>query len=253
MKLRGMSFFGGCLCSGLRYRITGAPVESGMPPTYVSQRIANGKQMQPIWLSWARELQAIAQTGLTFAKNRYDRQRYEAIRSLAARILAEHTEAEPDRIEALFAQQAGYATPKVDTRGAVFRDDGSILLVRENADAGRWTLPGGWADVNEAPSECVVREVREESGFEVVTRKLAAVYDRDRHGHVPPHAFHVYKLFFICDISGGAPCPGPETSEVAFFTIDNLPEDLSAARVQRHQIERMFEHWRSPHLPTEFD
>ena len=209
--------------------------------------------MQPSWLIWARELQAIAQTGLTFAQNPYDRQRYEAVRALAARILAEHSEAEHSRIEGLFAQQAGYATPKVDARGAVFRDDGSILLVREIADAGRWTLPGGWADVNETPSECVAREVREESGLEVAVQKLAAVYDRDRHGHTPLHAFHVYKLFFICDITGGAPLPGPETSEVGFFAIDELPDDLSAGRVRRHQVARMFEHWRSPHLPTEFD
>jgi ADP-ribose pyrophosphatase YjhB (NUDIX family) len=209
--------------------------------------------MPPIWLSWARELQAIAQTGLTFVKDPYDRQRYEAVRSLAARILAEHSGVEPRRIEALFAQQAGYATPKVDVRGTVFRDDGCVLLVREIADAGRWTLPGGWADVNESPSECVAREVREESGFEVSVRKLAAIYDRDRHGHAPAHAFHVYKLFFICDISGGGPRAGFETSEVRFFAIDALPEDLSAARVRRHQIERMFEHWRSPHMPTEFD
>jgi ADP-ribose pyrophosphatase YjhB (NUDIX family) len=206
-----------------------------------------------IWLNWARELQAIAQTGLAFSKDAYDRQRYEAIRSLAARILAEHSEAEFSQIEALFTQQAGYATPKVDVRGAVFRDDGSILLVREIADAGRWTLPGGWADVNESPSESVTREVREESGFEIAIRKLAAVYDRDRHGHVPLHAFHVYKLFFVCDIVGGAPMPGVETSEVGFFTTDNLPNDLSVGRVRHHQIRRMIEHWRSPGLPTDFD
>ena len=213
-----------------------------------------GEQIQPIWLTWARELQAIAQTGLAFANDAYDRERYEAIRSLAARIFAEHSEAELGRIEALFAQQAGYATPKVDVRGAVFRDDGSILLVREIADADRWTLPGGWADVNETPSECVAREVREESGFDVSVRKLAALYDRDRHGHLPLHAFHVYKHFFICDINGGAPRPGLETSEVGFFTLDELPKnDLSTGRVRRHQIERMFEHWRSSHLPTEFD
>jgi ADP-ribose pyrophosphatase YjhB (NUDIX family) len=209
--------------------------------------------MQPTWLLWARELQAIAQTGLSFAQDPYDRQRYEAIRALAARIVAEHSEAEYSWIEALFAQQAGYATPKVDVRGAAFRDNGSILLVREIADAGRWTLPGGWADVNETPSECVAREVREEAGVDVSVSQLAAVYDRDRHGHVPPHAFHVYKLFFVCDIIGGEPRPGSETSEVGFFAIDRLPNDLSEARVRRHQLERMFEHWRSPHLPTEFD
>jgi ADP-ribose pyrophosphatase YjhB (NUDIX family) len=140
--------------------------------------------MQPIWLTWARELQAIAQTGLAFSRDPFDQERYRSIRSLAARIMAEHSEIEPSSIEALFSQQAGYGTPKVDVRGAVFSGDGHILLVREVADAGRWTLPGGWADVNEPPSESVMREVREESGFEVGIRKMAAVFDRDRHGHL---------------------------------------------------------------------
>ena len=133
--------------------------------------IRGDTSVQSIWLNWARELQAIAQTGLAFSKNAYDLDRYRAIRSLAARIAAEHSEVEFGRIEALSTQQAGYATPKVDVRGAVFDSDGGIQMVREIEDAGRWTLPGGWADVNRSPAECVTREVREESGFEVLTVK----------------------------------------------------------------------------------
>jgi ADP-ribose pyrophosphatase YjhB (NUDIX family) len=209
--------------------------------------------MDPRWLTWARELQAIAQTGLTYASDQYDRERYEAIRALAARIMAEHSSTEAAVIEELFARQSGYATPKVDVRGAVFRGDGRLLLVREVADSGRWTLPGGWADVNDSPSESVIREVREESGVDVTVRKLAAVYDRDRHGHRPPLPFHVFKLFFICDLVGGTPAPGPETSEVAFFSRDELPADLSIGRVLRHQLERMFDHAGSPELATDFD
>jgi ADP-ribose pyrophosphatase YjhB (NUDIX family) len=209
--------------------------------------------MDPRWLTWARELQAIAQTGLTYASDQYDRERYEAIRALAARIMAEHSSTEAAVIEELFARQSGYATPKVDVRGAVFRGDGRLLLVREVADSGRWTLPGGWADVNDSPSESVIREVREESGVDVTVRKLAAVYDRDRHGHRPPLPFHVFKLFFICDLAGGTPAPGPETSEVAFFSRDELPADLSIGRVLRHQLERMFDHADSPELATDFD
>ena len=163
--------------------------------------------VQPHWLLWARQLQAIAQTGLTFSESAYDRERYEAIRSLAAQIMTHHSDADLRRVEGLFAEQAGYATPKVDVRGAVFRD-GRILMVREIADAGRWTLPGGWADVNQSPSESVVREVMEEAGVQVAVRKLAAVYDRERHPHRPPSPFHIYKLFFICDIVGGSQRPG---------------------------------------------
>jgi ADP-ribose pyrophosphatase YjhB (NUDIX family) len=207
---------------------------------------------EPVWLKWARELQAIAQTGLAFTRDAYDRERYEALRALAARIMAEQSGADLARIEGLFAGETGYATPKVDVRGAVFRD-GRILLVRETVDDGRWTLPGGWADVNQSPSECVVREVREESGLEVSVRKLAAVYDRERHGHRPPFPFHIYKLFFICDIIGGAARTSHETSEVAFFARDELPADLSAGRVTHRQIARMFAHAQAPDLPTEFD
>ena len=208
--------------------------------------------MEPAWLVWARELQAIAQTGLTFTTGTYDRERYTAIRSLAARMMVTHSDANFVRVEGLFAEQAGYATPKVDVRGAVI-EDGRILLAREIEDAGRWTMPGGWADVNQSPSESVIRELREESGLEVRVRKLAAVYDRARQGHTPPHPFHVYRLFFICDVVGGAPKAGLETSEVAFFGENEIPEDLSVARVLPHQIARMFEHARCRDLPTEFD
>ena len=209
--------------------------------------------MEPVWLVWARELQAVAQTGLTFATNGYDRERYTAIRSLAAQIMATQSDADFGRVEALFAEQAGYATPKVDVRGAIFDENSRILLVREIADAGRWTMPGGWADVNQSPAESVIREVREEAGLEVRVRKLAAVYDRARHPHQPPHPFHVFKLFFICEVIGGTPEPGTETSEVAFFAENEIPGDLSLGRVVPHQIGRMFEHARHRDLPTDFD
>jgi ADP-ribose pyrophosphatase YjhB (NUDIX family) len=209
--------------------------------------------MEPVWLVWARELQAVAQTGLTFATNGYDRERYTAIRSLAAQIMATQSDADFGRVEALFAAQTGYATPKVDVRGAIFDEDARILLVREISDSGRWTMPGGWGDVNQSPSESVIREVREEAGLEVRVRKLAAVYDRARHPHQPPHPFHVFKLFFICDVIGGIPEPGTETSEVAFFAENEIPGDLSLGRVVPHQIVRMFEHARHRDLPTDFD
>ena len=207
--------------------------------------------MEPKWLVWAREIQAAAQTGLTFTNDAYDRQRYERLRRVAAEIVAEHTTVAPEIVEGLFAAQTGYATPKVDVRGAVFQD-GKVLLVKERADPGRWTLPGGWADVNQSPRECVVAEVREEAGLEVKPIKLAAVYDRARHPHVPAKPFNIYKMFFICEIVRGVPSPGLETEDVAFFDRDKLPA-LSVGRVLDYQIERMFVHAQSPDLPTEFD
>jgi ADP-ribose pyrophosphatase YjhB (NUDIX family) len=207
--------------------------------------------MEPKWLVLAREIQAMAQTGLAYTKDVYDRQRYERLRQLAAGIMADAASMETELVEGLFAKQTGYATPKVDVRGAVF-EGGKILLVQERSDPGRWTLPGGWADVNRAPSECIIAEVREEAGLEVRPIKLAAVYDRARHPHVPPYPFHIYKMFFICEAVGGVPSPGIETEGVAFFEPDKLPE-LSLARVLDYQIGRMFVHAKSLSLPTEFD
>lgn len=207
---------------------------------------------EPDWLTWTRELQAIAQTGLAFVRDPYDRERYEMLRSLASRIMAAHTASPAERIEALFAGESGYATPKIDVRGAAFDGHGRLLMVREVVDGGRWTLPGGWADVNLTAAENVIKEMREESGFEVRVRKLAAVWDRTRQGH-PASAFSCCKMFFICDIVGGTAETSLETSEVGWFGEDELPEDLSLGRVLPGQIRRMFAHARDPALPTDFD
>jgi ADP-ribose pyrophosphatase YjhB (NUDIX family) len=207
---------------------------------------------EPRWLLWAREIQALAQTGLAFTRDQFDRERYQRLRALAAQMMARDSGLEVRDIEVTFTRQTGYATPKLGVRGAVFRDD-RLLLVRETADEHRWTLPGGWADVNESPAEAVAREVREEAGVQVLPYKLAAVWDRARHPHGTAEPFHVWRLFFLCEIIGGEPQCGPETSEVAFFADHELPAELSTRRVLLPQLRRMFEHKRQPDLPTDFD
>ena len=206
--------------------------------------------MEPQWLGWARKLQAIAQTGLHFSDDPYDRERYEQLRDLATEMFASGSDAGQAFIQDLFAGEQGYATPKIDVRGAVF-DRGRILLVREVSD-GLWALPGGWADVGDAPSEAAEREIYEESGFSVVATKLLALYDRRLHGHVPPSPKYVYKLFFQCRLVGGEAAVSHETDGVGFFAEDALPE-LSLDRVTVSQIERLFEHSRHPEWPTDFD
>lgn len=206
----------------------------------------------PNWLIWARELQAIAQTGLAYSKDPFDIDRFTRVRAIAARMMAEPAGADTADIERMFAAESGYATPKVGVRAAVFREDGAILMVREMTD-GRWALPGGWADVNQSPRESVAREVREETGLEVVPRKLAAVFDRAESPHPPSWPFHIYRLFFLCDIAGGALQTSYETTEVRFFAESELPADLSPNRSSRHHIDRMYAHYRSPELPTEFE
>ena len=207
---------------------------------------------EPEWLIWTRELQALAQTGLAFSTNPYDRARYEMLRALASRMMAAQTASEADRIEALFANETGYATPKIDVRAAVFDDRARVLMVRETADAGRWTLPGGFADVNLTLVESVVKEVREESGFDVQVRKLAAVWDRTRQGH-PAAVFSCCKVFYVCDVIGGAAATSLETSEVGWFAAADVPSDLSLGRVLPSQIARMFEHYYSLGLSTDFE
>src|ERR1700722_20041425 len=204
----------------------------------------------PHWLSMAQELRAIAQTGLTFTTDRFDRLRYERIRELAAAMVAQGSGGDYATILGILAGDKGYATPKVDVRGAAFVD-GRVLLVREISD-GRWTLPGGWADVNQSAAECVVREITEESGFEARTLKLAAVHDYQRSNRPARHIDSIYKMFFICEITGGAARASDETSEVAFFARDALPP-LSLGRTTAAQIDRMFQHAEDPQLPTDFD
>ena len=205
---------------------------------------------EPQWLAWSRQMMAIAQNGLSYANNPFDVERYQSIRQIAAAIMADHTHAEPRQVVDLFSREIGYATPKVDVRGAVFRDQ-AILLVKERED-GRWTLPGGWADVNESPREAVVREVREESGYHTRAIKLLAVFDRAKHPHVPLLPFHIYKRFILCEFLGGEAASSIETEAVGFFRENELPE-LSLGRVTPEQITRLFEHSRRPELPADFD
>jgi ADP-ribose pyrophosphatase YjhB (NUDIX family) len=205
---------------------------------------------EPQWLLWARELQAIAQTGLTFGSDRYDLERYQRLRAIAVEMLAVNSNTPIEQVKGLFAQDVGYPTPKIDVRAAVFRED-RILLVREIGD-GRWTMPGGWADVNQSARECVEREVKEESGFDARAVKLAGIYDYRRQGNVSSHPYSIYKLFFICDLLGGEASASLETSAAEFFARDQLPE-LSLGRTNSRQIERMYEHRQRPELPADFE
>jgi ADP-ribose pyrophosphatase YjhB (NUDIX family) len=201
-------------------------------------------------IKWAQEIQALAQSGMAYTQNPYDQERFQQLSHLAAEIMAAATRSDVDEVNAVFAAQSGYATPKVDVRGVVFKDN-KLLLVRELQDGGKWTLPGGWADINETPSQAVEREVREEAGMIVKAMKVAAVYDRNLHGH-PPYPFHAYKLFILCDLIAEATPDPLETSEPTFFVKNQIPE-LSLPRVTREEIDSMFTHLANPDRPTDFD
>jgi ADP-ribose pyrophosphatase YjhB (NUDIX family) len=203
----------------------------------------------PQWLRWIKRLQAIAQDGLTYSNDDYDLGRYEQLRELASEMLAAHSTGTLEEARDLLALETGPATPKVDVRAVVFKAD-RILLVKEPDEAG-WSVPGGWADVGESPSEASARETLEESGYRVEPVKLLGAYDRDRRGH-PPMAYHVYKLVYLCEILDEEPLSDVDTDGARFFGEQEIPE-LSVTRVTRAQISRFFEQHRDPSLPTDFD
>lgn len=195
------------------------------------------------WLVWVKQIQAISQTGKAYTKDDYDMERYEQLQELSYKMIASLTEQPVEKVANLFIAEHGYPTPKVDLRAGVIKDN-KILLVRERTDD-RWSLPGGWADVNEAPSEGVIREVLEESGYLVGNPRLVAIKDRALHPYQPIYVQHVYKLFFLCDFIGGAPATNLEVSQIGFFDLDNLPE-LSVGRVLEQDISMMFNCYQNP-------
>ncbi len=203
----------------------------------------------PRWLEWAREIQALAQTGKAFTKSHYERLSFARLEEIAAEILAGHSQLDARETARAFSLEPGYATPKVDVRAAVVRE-GSILLVREKAD-GKWAMPGGWADVGDRPSETAERETREESGFEVRATKLLGAFDANR-GVRANMFFHAVKLIFLCDLLGGEARPSMETLDVGFFDFDDLPP-LSEQRTNRRHLDEVRAHLRDPLRPAAFD
>lgn len=194
------------------------------------------------WLEWARRIQSLSQAGLTFSNDVYDIERYEELRGISAEIMEDYTDLEMVEIKELFMNETGYQTPKVDVRGAVFKE-GKILLVREKHD-NKWSLPGGFCEVGLSPSENIVKEIKEEAGYTVASVKLLALLDMNKHPH-PPQPYHYYKIFMHCEIIGGQASVGIETKDINFFTENNLPE-LSTNRNTESQIKAIFDLQRNP-------
>lgn len=205
----------------------------------------------PEWLSWAREIQSLAQTGKTFSKNEFDSERYHRLTEIAAEIIACYSSLEAPELLEDFEGQQGYATPKVDVRGAVFNQVGELLMVKERIDS-TWAMPGGWADVGDIPSEGAEREVWEEAGFKVKATRVIGVYDANRFPqHL--HLFHAFKVVFLCDLIEGEARPSMETTDVRFFKREEVPEDLLSSRTTVRQIDDAFKACSDPTLPTVFD
>ncbi|MEM0951264.1 MAG: NUDIX hydrolase [Cyanobacteria bacterium P01_H01_bin.74] len=222
-----------------------APTKN-MDASLNSDEHPNSQEKHP-WLEWIKQVHAIAHWGLTYAKDPFDLERYEALQSLSVAMMADFTTLDKSRITTLFDNEPGYVTPKVDVRGVVFKDR-QLLMIRENLD-GLWTIPGGWADIGLSPRQVVVKEVQEEAGLNVEAGKLLAVLDKQFYRH-PVSAFHIYKIFIQCHITGGELATGLESTDVGFFSLDNLPP-LSSNRITQQQIELLFAHLNDPSRPTD--
>jgi len=209
----------------------------------------SGEDRRPDLLRWAQRIQALAQTGLSFARDPFDRERYQELRGLALEMAQASTAAPREELRAVFAAGLGYPTPKVDVRAVVFRGD-EVLLVKE-ARTDAWTFPGGWADVGDTPSRAAEREALEESGYVVRARKLLALLDKSRHEH-PPSIDYSYKVLVGCELLGGEAATSHETAAVGFFSRDRLPP-LDTHRTTPGQIELAYRHRAEPARPTDFD
>lgn len=201
------------------------------------------------WLEWTMEIQSIAQAGLTYGHDEFDKERYERLREISAEILAYKTDMTVEKVKDLFCNETGYQTPKVDTRAAVF-ENGKILLVHEKD--GRWSLPGGWCDVDQSVAENTVKETVEEAGLEVKPTKLIAVQDRNKH-NTPVYAYGVVKIFVMCTLIGGSFVENIETTETKYFARNEIPENLANEKVTREQIEMCFDAYNDEHWMTQFD
>ena len=200
------------------------------------------------WLDWAVELQALAQAGLHYGKDPFDIERFQRIRDIAAEMLARGTDLPLETVTDLFCCESGYQTPKLDTRAAVFQN-GRILLVREND--GRWSLPGGWVDVNVSVGENTAKEVREEAGLEVIPRRVIAVQDLEKHNR-PVYAWKICKVFVLCALVGGEFRPNSETTASGYFSLEDLPP-LAEEKTTAEQVRMCFEAYRAETWETLLD
>ncbi len=207
----------------------------------------NDKHIQ--WLEWAKELQFIAQAGLTYSENTFDRERFQRVREISAEIMSLMSDIPQETIKGLFCNETGFQTPKLDTRAAIFDDEGRILLVKENN--GTWSLPGGWVDLMQSVKSNTIKEVREEAGLDVETIRLIAVQDRNKH-NTPPYAYNICKVFVLCKAIGGSFQANAETVESRYFALDELPL-LAEEKNNREQIKMCFKANADENWQTLFD
>lgn len=200
------------------------------------------------WLELAIEIQSLAQNGLAYTNNVYDKERFERLRDISAEMLSMKSDLSLEKVKDLFCNEKGYQTPKLDTRAVIFKDD-KILLVKENN--GTWSLPGGWVDVLELVASNTVKEAKEETGLDVVPKRIIAIQDRNKHNK-PIYAYGICKIFVLCEVIGGKFEKNIETIETNYFSLDELPL-LAEAKTNKEQIEMCFKAVNDESWQVQFD
>ena len=200
------------------------------------------------WLELAIEIQSLAQSGLAYTNNVYDKERFERLRDISAEMLSMKSDLSLEKVKDLFCSEKGYQTPKLDTRAVIFKDD-KILLVKENN--GTWSLPGGWVDVLESVASNTVKEAKEETGLDVVPKRIIAIQDRNKHNK-PIYAYGICKIFVLCEVIGGKFEKNIETIETNYFSLDELPL-LAEAKTNKEQIEMCFKAVNDESWQVQFD
>ena len=201
------------------------------------------------WLKWAIEIQSLAQSGLAYTNNVYDIERYEKLREISAEMIAEKSNLNLEKVKNLFCNETGYQTPKLDTRAVIFKDN-KILLTHENN--GTWALPGGWCDVLESVESNTIKEAKEETGLDVKATKVIAIQDRNKH-NTPVYAYGVCKVFILCEVIGGKFEENIETTEIKYFSLEDLPQNLAEEKTNKEQIEMCFKAYNNKDWQTQFD
>ncbi len=195
----------------------------------------------------AMELQSIAQNGLTYTKDLYDKERFERVREISAQFMSMKTGFSLERVKDIFCNETGYQTPKIETRAAMFSKN-KILLVKEQE---KWALPGGWVDYNETIASSTIKEVKEETGLDVIPLRIIAIQDRNKHNS-PKFAYGICKVFILCSIVSGSFQPNNETTESGFFSLNELPI-LDENKTIYNQIQMCFKSFKNEKWEVVFD
>ena len=201
------------------------------------------------WMKWVVEIQALAQSGLTYTKDVYDVERYERLREISAEMIANVADLPIGKVKDLFCNEVGYQTPKIVTRAAIFKNN-KILLTQENS--GKWTLPGGWCDVLESIESNTLKEVKEETGLDVKAKRIISLQDRNKNNK-PVYPFGICKVFVLCELIGGQFEKNIETIGINYFAFDEIPDNLAEEKINKKQIEMCFNSYKDTNWQTKFD